>query len=153
MQAIAALGLAVKVIGYLPLAENMPSGTAQRPSFVDNGDGYVLTAALMRWFWDHYVPDPARRADRRCSPLLADDLSGLAPAVVVTAQFDPLRDEGAAYAAALAAAGTDVRHIAARGHIHTSLTMVDVVLSGAPVRAEMADALGALFRVPEPAAR
>jgi acetyl esterase/lipase len=61
--------------------------------------------------------------------------------VVVTAEFDPLCDEGEAYAEALAAAGVPVRHIRARGHIHTSLTMVDAVISGAPVRAEMAEAL------------
>ena len=64
----------------------------------------------------------------------------------MTAEFDPLRDEGDAYAAALAAAGVDVRHVRARGHTHTSLTMVDVVLSGAPVRAEMAEGLRSLFR-------
>ncbi len=66
----------------------------------------------------------------------------------MTAEFDPLCDEGRAYAEALAAAGVPVRHIRARGHIHTSLTMVDVVLSGAPVRAEMAEALGSLWPAP-----
>ncbi len=130
------------------LIDPVTDGTTERPSYTDNADGYVLTAALMRWFWDHYVPDRAQRSDRRCSPLLAGDLSGLPPAVVVTAQFDPLRDEGDAYAAALAAAGNEVHHVVARGHTHTSLTMVDVVLSGAPVRAELADALGGFFRVP-----
>ena len=123
-------------------------GTTERPSYADNGDGYLLTAAMMRWFWGHYVPDAAQRSDPRCSPLLASDLSELPPAVVVTAQFDPLRDEGDAYAAALAAAGTDVRHIVARGHTHTSLTMVDVVLSGAPLRAQMAEAVSGWFRTP-----
>jgi acetyl esterase/lipase len=65
--------------------------------------------------------------------------------VVVTAEFDPLRDEGDAYAEALLAAGVPVRHIRARGHIHTSLTMVDAVISGAPVRAEMAQALASFL--------
>jgi acetyl esterase/lipase len=61
--------------------------------------------------------------------------------MIVTCEFDPLSDEGAAYAAALAAAGCDVQHIAARGHTHTSLTLVDVVISGAPFRQRMGEAL------------
>ena len=84
-----------------------------RPSYVENADGYVLTASLMRWFWDHYA-DPADRGDPRVSPLRGT-LSGLPPALVVTAEFDPLRDEGIAYADALAAAGVRVRHLAAGG--------------------------------------
>jgi hypothetical protein len=74
-------------------------------------------------------------------PLRAVDLSGLPPAIVVTAEFDPLRDDGEAYAAALNAAGVPTEHIRARGHTHHSVTMVDVVISGAPVRARMADSL------------
>jgi cation diffusion facilitator CzcD-associated flavoprotein CzcO/acetyl esterase/lipase len=119
-----------------------------RPSYSGNGDGFVLTAALMRWFWDHYA-DEADRVSPKASPLRGT-LAGLPPAVVVTAEFDPLRDEGDAYAEALAAAGVPVRHIRARGHIHTSLTMVDVVISGAPVRAEMTEALASLWSAPVP---
>ncbi len=117
-----------------------------RPSYRDNGDGYVLTAPLMGWFWDHYA-DPTTRSDPRVSPL-GGNLSNLPPAVVVTAEFDPLRDEGTAYAEALAAAGVPVRHVKARGQVHTSVTMVDVVLSGAPVRAQMAKALKEFFPAP-----
>ncbi|HEX6933601.1 MAG TPA: alpha/beta hydrolase fold domain-containing protein [Streptosporangiaceae bacterium] len=117
-----------------------------RPSYIENGDGFILTAALMRWFWDHYADD-ADRAHPKAAPLRGS-LAGLPPAVVVTAEFDPLRDEGEAYAEALAAAGVPVRQIRARGHIHTSLTMVDAVISGAPVRDEMAGALGALRLAP-----
>jgi cation diffusion facilitator CzcD-associated flavoprotein CzcO/acetyl esterase/lipase len=120
------------------------------PSYRDNADGYVLTAPLMQWFWDHYA-DPADRSHPKASPLRADSLAGLPPAYVVTCQFDPLRDEGVAYAQALAAAGVPVRWITARGHTHTSLTMVDVVVSGEPVRAQMADALRGFFKLPVPA--
>jgi len=111
-----------------------------RPSYTDNADGYVLTTPLMHWFWDHYC-DPADRTDPRAAPLHSPDLARLPPTVVVTCQFDPLRDEGRAYAAALDAAGVPVTHIEARGHTHTSLTMVDVVLSGAKPRATLATAI------------
>ncbi|HEU4731488.1 MAG TPA: alpha/beta hydrolase fold domain-containing protein [Kofleriaceae bacterium] len=115
-----------------------------RPSYIENADGYVLTASLMAWFWDHYA-DPAVRIDPRASPLRAPDLSGLPPAFVVTCELDPLRDEGIAYARALGAAGVPAHHLTARGHTHTSLTMVDVVVSGAGIRAEMASALRGFF--------
>ena len=117
-----------------------------RPSYLENGDGYVLTSALMRWFWDHYA-DPADRGDPRAVPLRGR-LDGLPPACIVAADFDPLRDEGVAYARALEAAGVPVRHVRARGHTHTSVTMVGVVISGAPVRAEMAAALQGFFPAP-----
>jgi acetyl esterase/lipase len=100
----------------------------------------------MRWFWEHYA-DEADRANPKASPLRGT-LAGLPPAVVVTAEFDPLCDEGEAYAQALTAAGVRVRQVRARGHIHTSLTMVDAVISGAPVRAEMAEALTQLWPAP-----
>jgi cation diffusion facilitator CzcD-associated flavoprotein CzcO/acetyl esterase/lipase len=115
-------------------------GSVDRASKVDNADGYVLTASLMRWFWDSYA-DPVDRRDPAASPLLAESLAGLAPAAIFTAQFDPLRDEGAAYAAALGAAGVEVEHVACRGQIHTSLTAVDVILSSRVHRDEMAAAV------------
>ena len=114
------------------------------PSYAENADGYVLTASLMRWFWDHYA-DPADRSHPKASPLRAADLSNLPPAFIMTAQFDPLRDEGIAYGQALAAAGVAVQQTTARGHTHTSMTMVDVVVSGAGPRAEMASALRGFF--------
>jgi acetyl esterase/lipase len=112
----------------------------------------VLTKNIMHWFWDHYA-DPADRDDPRVSPLRNANFSGLPPALVVTCEFDPLRDEGIAYAAAMEAAGVPVQSLTARGHTHTSLTMVDVIISGAPVRAQMADALKQFFHaaVPVPA--
>lgn len=124
-------------------------GAMQTRSYVDNAEGYVLGAATMRWFWDLYC-DPADRSDPRASPLRADSLTGLPPAVIVTAEFDPLRDEGDAYAAALAAAGVDVAHIRARGHIHISVRSVDVLKSGEPVRREMFAAFRARLAVDAP---
>ncbi len=115
-----------------------------RPSYRDSDADYLLTLPVMRWFWDHYA-DPDERVHPHASPLRADNLSDLPPALVVTCEFDPLRDEGAAYAEALARAGVDAHHMPCRGHIHTSLGAVDVIISGAPVRAEIAAALRGFF--------
>jgi cation diffusion facilitator CzcD-associated flavoprotein CzcO/acetyl esterase/lipase len=115
-----------------------------RASYVENADGYLLTTSLMKWFWNYYA-EPADRAHPKASPLRAADLSRLPPAFVVACEFDPLRDEGIAYAEALTAAGVPVRQLTARGHTHTSLTMVDMVVSGDAIRAEMAGALRGFF--------
>jgi acetyl esterase/lipase len=77
-------------------------------SRVENASGYLLTAEDMRWFGDHYLSDVAHAEDPRASVLKAPDLSGVAAAVVATAEYDPLRDEGEAYATALEAAGVHV---------------------------------------------
>ena len=115
-----------------------------RTSYQDNAEGYVLTTELMRWFWDHYAA-PADRQHCRASPLLADNLAGLPPAFLVTCEFDPLRDEGKAYAEALASAGTSVLHIHCPGQIHTSITAAGAIMSGAEARVEMGVALRQFF--------
>jgi acetyl esterase len=95
------------------------------PSKQDYAEGYYLTTPLMDWFCDQYVPERERRRDPRVSPLLAQDLSGLPPAHVATALADPLRDEGEAYARALAAAGVSVtlqRHPLVHGFFTLSAT-------------------------------
>ncbi|UPW01626.1 alpha/beta hydrolase [Halorussus gelatinilyticus] len=79
-------------------------------SYAENADGPLLTEADMRWFWDRYLRSDVDGANPYASPLRAPDLSGLPPATVVTCGFDPLRDEGVAYAERLAAAGVEVRH-------------------------------------------
>jgi acetyl esterase/lipase len=113
-------------------------------SYIDNAEGYILTRSLMEWFWDQYC-DPADRSDPKASPLRAGDLSGLPPAMVVTCQFDPLRDEGNAYARALAAAGVPVQHLQCEGQTHTSLGAIGVVKTGDYARAGIANALGSFF--------
>ncbi|WP_219471449.1 alpha/beta hydrolase [Nonomuraea rhizosphaerae] len=88
-----------------------------RPSYEENGEGYFLTKANMRWFWDCYQPDPARRAEPYSSPINAD-VSGLPPALVLTAEHDPLRDEGEAYAARLKDAGVETELVRYDGMFH-----------------------------------
>ncbi len=115
-----------------------------RESYVVNGDGKILTTGLMKWFWDYYA-DEVERNDPRASPIKAESLAGLPPATIVTCEFDPLRDEGNAYAVALAAAGVSVQHVMAEGQIHTSIPAVDVLPTGAQYRALMAAAIRSLF--------
>jgi cation diffusion facilitator CzcD-associated flavoprotein CzcO/acetyl esterase/lipase len=131
-----------EIVGQLLLSPVTDSDMT-RASYEENGEAYLLTVALMSWFWDHYA-NPADRSDPKAAPLRGN-LANLPPALIVTAEFDPLRDEGVAYAEALAAAAVPVRHVRARGHIHTSVPMVDVIISGADVREEMAAGLRGFF--------
>ena len=91
---------------------------ARFPSRAENAEGYFLSRAVMEWFCGHYLADKTDGADWRVSPLRARDHAGLAPAIVTTAWFDPLRDEGAAYAAALESADVPVKHYAGEALIH-----------------------------------
>ena len=91
---------------------------ARFPSRSENAEGYFLSRAVMEWFCGHYLADKSQGDDWRVSPLRAKDHAGLAPAIVCTAWFDPLRDEGAAYAAALDSADVPARHYAGEGLIH-----------------------------------
>jgi len=88
------------------------------PSYRDNAEGYLLTRADMQWFWGQYLNGPEDGAGAYASPLQADDLSGLPPALVVTAEYDPLRDEGEAYAGRLSDAGSTARLWRYGGLIH-----------------------------------
>ena len=91
---------------------------ARFPSRRENAEGYFLSRAVMEWFCGHYLEERAHGADWRVSPLRAESLTGLAPAVVCTAWYDPLRDEGAAYAKALRASGVPVTYHEGFGLIH-----------------------------------
>jgi acetyl esterase len=91
---------------------------ARFPSRAENAEGYFLSRAVMQWFAGHYLADAKDGADWRVSPLRAKNLAGLAPAVLTTAWFDPLRDEGKAYADALAAAGVATKYHDGLGLIH-----------------------------------
>jgi acetyl esterase len=91
---------------------------ARFPSRTENAEGYFLSRAVMEWFAGHYLAESKHGTDWRVSPLRAQDLAGVAPAVVTTAWFDPLRDEGKAYAEALKAAGVATTYYDGPGLIH-----------------------------------
>ncbi|MGF7130131.1 acetyl esterase [Paraburkholderia sp. EB58] len=90
----------------------------EHPSYESCGDGYFLTSAMMRWFKDQYFDARAERADPLASPLLAADLTGLASATIISAAYDPLRDEAEHYAARLAQAGVLTTHVRWPGQMH-----------------------------------
>ena len=111
-----------------------------RASYVDNAEGFFLSSSLMEWFWDHYA-DPAVRSEPKASPIRAASLAGLPPAAIFTSEFDPLRDEGEAYAAALEKAGVRVDYVPGPGQIHTSLVATGGIVSAMGARSKMAGAL------------
>jgi acetyl esterase len=107
--------------------------TMSHPSVEENGDGYMLTRDAIEWCVDHYLGGGADARDPRVSPLMADDavLAAAPPAVVITAELDPLRDEGEAYAERLIAAGVHVEHKRYDGMIHGFYTMGGMVPAAA----------------------
>ena len=101
-------------------------------SYRERGSGaeLFLTAKEMEWFWNHYVPDPAARSVPDASPLRAEDLSDLPPAIVITAEYDPLRDEGIAYAERLRTAGVRVTHRHHDDQFHDFFSFVNLIDAG-----------------------
>ena len=118
----AGLDLALQVLIY-PATDHGCSW----PSYRENDQGPAFHTPEMQWFWEQYLDDPARAAEPDCCPLRAPDLSRLAPALVLTAEYDPLRDEGEAYARALQAAGVPVALHRYDGLIHGFLRMPAVI--------------------------
>jgi acetyl esterase len=87
-------------------------------SMIENAKGYMLETEHVRWFFDHYARSETDFGDWRCSPMQASDLEGLPPAVVITAEFDPLRDQGEAYGRRLQAAGVPTEIVRVDGVFH-----------------------------------
>ena len=114
-------------------------------SYNQFADGHFLSKSLMQWFWDNYTTDPKQRAQIYASPLQAslEQLKGLPPALVQTAEFDVLRDEGEAYARKLDAAGVDVTAVRYNGMIH-DFGLLNVVSQVAASRAALQQAAAAL---------
>jgi acetyl esterase len=98
-----------------------------QPSHQRNGQGYLLTSDTLRYFHDHYLPDPALDLDWRASPLLHENLAHLPPAFVLVAGYDPLHDEGAAYAQRLSEAGCHATLVNFERQIHGFILMGRVI--------------------------
>lgn len=100
-------------------------------SYEDNKEGYMLTKDSMEWFWNHYLSGSSlARTDPMVAPLQASSHANLPPACVITAEFDPLRDEGEAYGARLREAGVATEITRYDGMIHGFFTMSDVLPDG-----------------------
>jgi acetyl esterase len=117
------------------------------PSIDENAEGYFLTREVMLWFRDHYLGD-RDRDDPRVSPLRASEeaLTGVAPALVITAEYDPLRDEGEAYGDRLRAAGVDCEVTRYDSMIHGFFSMKDLIPEGGLAITQAAQALRSALR-------
>ena len=134
-------GLVYQLLIY-PATDYYLPGT---PSIQENGDGYMLTRDDMIWFLGHYLSSEADIQHPYAFPLQAKDLSGLPPAMVITAEFDPLRDEGEMYAAKLEQAGVAVTTKRYHGTIHGFFSMAAVIDQGKKALAEAAAGLRSAF--------
>lgn len=132
-------GLAAQVLVY-PVTDL----TGSHPSITENGEGYFLTADTMSWFNEHYLSGGTEATDPGVSPLFESDerLAASPPALVLTAEYDPLRDEGEAFAKRLAGAGVDVTLERYDGQIHGFLSMASLV----PAATTALDQIGAHLR-------
>ena len=119
----AGIDLAAQLLVY-PMVEVADDS----PSMAENGSGYILDSETMDWFRECCAADPA---DWRASPIRAASHAGVAPALVITAEFDPLRDQGSNYAAKLATDGVEVTHSPYDGMVHTFFQLGPVVDAGA----------------------
>jgi acetyl esterase len=110
-------------IAFALLIYPVTDSRMQTQSMIDNAVGYLLTAEDVAWYWDQYLASPEDGANELASPLRAADVSGFPPTIVVTAGYDPLRDEGRDLALRLADAGVPVRHRDYPGAVHGFLWM------------------------------
>lgn len=116
----------VRLVGQL-LVYPVTDQRSQSDSYRTCAEGYSLTADDMAWFRHHYIDRPEHYTDWRASPLLAADHAGLPPALVLTAGFDPLRDEGRLYADCLSAAGNAVQYVCFERQMHAFIGMGGVI--------------------------
>jgi acetyl esterase len=116
------------------------------PSYADNGTGYLLERSQLQWYWDQYLSARNGPVPPYAAPIRASDLAGLPRAVVVTAEYDPLRDEGERYAARLAAAGVPARTMRFDGQIHGFLTFLHAMPAAATALEQIAAAVRDAWR-------
>jgi acetyl esterase len=138
-------------LAYQVLVYPVTDYNLETASYRENAEGYLLSKNSMIWFWDHYLATPADGKNPHASPMQAADLAGLPPALVITAEFDPLRDEGAAYAERLKQAGVPVVYTLYPGMIHGFFGMSAVLDKAKQAVGEVCGALRSAFAVPSPA--
>ncbi|HEX8968047.1 MAG TPA: alpha/beta hydrolase [Chloroflexota bacterium] len=122
----------------------------ERTSYRANAEGYQLTRTAMRWFWEQYVNQPEEMTHPHASPMHARDLSGLPPALIITAEFDPLCDEGEAFGERLRQADVPVTVSRYDGMIHGFFGMFPTIDRGRDAVRQASDALANAF-APQPA--
>ena len=132
--------IALQVLAY-PAVDRFDDS----PSMYENVAGPLLTRAWLEWFWGLYLTTPDEGADPRVSPARADELAGLAPAVIVTAEHDPLRDQGDRYAQRLADAGVRVKHLPIKGATHAFFSFTGSVQLSRDVLNQLADTVASAF--------
>src|SRR5712691_8391 len=143
--ALAARDRGGPAVGFQLLVYPVTDALMSYPSVRDNGQGYMLTDDSMKWFIELYLGERGDPKDPLVSPVYADDLSGVPPALVITAEYDPLRDEGAAYGTRLQQDRVAAKVSRYDGMIHGFFSMGAIVDAGRRATAEAADALrGAL---------
>jgi acetyl esterase len=134
------LSLAFQLLVYPVTARDF-----DMPSYRQNAEGYGLTLDAMRWYWDLYLQHPDDASNPYAAPLVAQNLKGLPPALVITAECDPLRDEGEAFAKRLEAAGVPTTYSRYDGMIHGFFGMTAVLDKGKQAVAEACAALQHAF--------
>lgn len=139
--------IALQLLAYPWLDARPYAGGPAYPSGLAFAERHFLDQAVMEWFTGHYLADPALADDPRVSPVLAPDLRGLPPAVVVTASHDPLRDMGAAFAARLIADHVDVDYRCVPGMVHNFLGHAGISPAAARALAGLGDLLRARLGV------
>ena len=146
------LAAVVAQLGVVPLVFQLliypvTDLTRGHASYEENATGYFLTKNAMGWFIDHYLSGGGSPTDPRVSPIFAADhvIAATPPALVITAEFDPLRDEGDAYALKLAEAGVATSHVKYQGMIHAFVSLGDFFDDGKSAQALAGTALAAAF--------
>jgi acetyl esterase len=124
--------------------------TPPTPSYIENAEGYGMTRETMVWFWEQYLADGAQAAHPHAVPLVAPDLRGLPPALVITAEYDVLRDEGERYVERLRAAGVPARLSRYDGVHHRFAELIGILDQAAKARDEMCAWLREVLAEPGP---
>ena len=114
------------------------------PSYVRNESGYMLTRKALHWFMDNYIPDHRDRQDTRASPMLRENLQDLPPALIISAEYDPLVDENEAYAKRLSDAGVATQYVCFPGMIHPFFTLGGVIEDAQKAEGLIADRMRGL---------